>query len=76
MAYVKEWERLAEMLARVMVTGSSRDIFGHRRRGEFEAQFEQFTMDPGSAPQRVFPVHPPDQIAQFAIDPRSSCAGP
>ncbi len=54
-------------------TPSTHHVSGHRRLGEFEPQLEQFTMDPRSPPQWVFPVHPSDQITQFAIDPRSSC---
>ena len=30
-------------------------------------------MNPGCAPQRVFPTHPPDQIAQATINPRPPC---
>ena len=38
--------------------------------GELEPQLEQFTMDAGSAPQRVLFAHSSDQIAQVAIYPR------
>jgi len=36
--------------------------------GNFEAEHQKLAMDPGSAPQRVFPAHPLDQIPQAAID--------
>ena len=41
--------------------------------GELEPQLEQFTMDAGSAPQRVLFAHSSDQIAQVAIYPRPPC---
>src|SRR5271157_2653959 len=53
---------------------SSDRVLRHRRLGEFEAKLKQFTMDAGSAPQRVFPAHSSDQIAELAINPRPPCS--
>ena len=30
-------------------------------------------MDPGRAPQRIFPAHSPDQITQASVNPRPPC---
>jgi len=39
-----------------------------------DAEFEKFTMDPGSAPERIGEAHFSDQLANFERDPWS--AGP
>jgi hypothetical protein len=36
-------------------------------------EHQQLAMDPGCAPQRVFLVHPSDEIAQLTIDLRPPC---
>jgi hypothetical protein len=51
----------------------SRHIFRDCRLGNFEPEHQQLAMDPGCAPQRIFPTHPPDQIAQATINPRPPC---
>jgi len=43
-------------------------VFRDRRLGDLEAKHQKLAMDPGCAPQRVFPAHPPDQITQATID--------
>jgi hypothetical protein len=40
---------------------------------ELEAEHQQFAMDPGSSPPRVFLAHPSDKVTQALIDPCSSC---
>ena len=47
-----------------------RHIFRYCRLGDFEPEHQQFAMDPGSAPQWVFPAHPLDQITQATINLR------
>src|SRR5215471_6616851 len=47
-------------------------VFGHTGLADGDAQFEQLTMDVGRAPERVVAAHLPDQIADFAGDPRST----
>src|SRR5437667_3696090 len=42
----------------------------NRGLGHIDAQFEQFPMDLGSAPQRVLKTHSSDQVAQLFADPR------
>src|ERR1700730_8678817 len=44
----------------------------NRGLGNLDAQFEQLTMDPGSAPERVLKAHSSDQIAHLLVDPRST----
>jgi hypothetical protein len=41
--------------------------------GHLKAKHQKLAMDPGCAPQRVFPAHPPDQITQATIDLRPPC---
>src|SRR5271165_5853446 len=52
---------------------SADHVLRHRRPGELKPKLEQFTMDAGSAPQRVLSAHPSDQITQLAINPRPPC---
>jgi hypothetical protein len=52
---------------------ASDHVLRDRGLGELEPQLEQFTMDAGSAPQRVLFAHSSDQIAQVAIYPRPPC---
>jgi len=40
--------------------------------GDLEPKLQEFTMDAGSAPQRVLLAHSLDEFAQFLLDPRSS----
>jgi hypothetical protein len=49
---------------------ASHHVRRDRGLGELEPQLEQFTMNAGSAPQRVLFAHSSDQIAQVAIYPR------
>jgi hypothetical protein len=46
----------------------SRHVLRNRQLGHLKAQHQQIAMDPGRAPQRVFPAHPLGQITQAAID--------
>src|ERR1035437_977141 len=48
-------------------------VFRDRRLGHLKAKHQKLAMDPGCAPQRVFPAHPPNQITQASIDPRPPC---
>ena len=50
---------------------TSRHIFRDRRLGNLEAKHQKLAMDPGRAPQPVFPAHPLDEITQAAIDLRA-----
>jgi hypothetical protein len=55
-------------------------VLGHRyvdrNRGlrDIDAQFEQLTVDLGSAPERVLKTHPSDQVAHLFADPWSATA--
>jgi hypothetical protein len=51
----------------------SRHIFRDRRLGNLEAKHQKLAMDPGRAPQPVFPAHPLDEITQAPIDLRPPC---
>ena len=44
----------------------SHHVLGHAGLTDLDAQFEQFPMDMGCTPQRVFAAHFADQIADFA----------
>ena len=46
----------------------SHHVFGDRRLGDFEAEHQQFAMDPGRTPERILVAHPSDEIAQLTID--------
>ena len=48
-------------------------VFGDRRLGHLKAKHQQFAMDPGRAPLRVFLAHPLDEITQPTIDLRPPC---
>src|SRR5271170_3510248 len=39
------------------------------RFSDLDSKHQQFTMNPGCAPQRVLTVHPPDQRSNFGINP-------
>ena len=45
-------------------------VDGNRGLGDRDAEFEQFAVNLGSAPQRVLKVHSSDQLAHLAGDPR------
>ena len=49
-------------------------VFGDRGLTNFDAELEEFTMDPGSAPQRVGEAHGADQLADFERHLRSAAA--
>ena len=48
-------------------------VFRDRRLGDLEAKHQKLAMDPGCAPQRVFPAYPPDQITQATINVQPPC---
>src|SRR5436190_23454991 len=48
-------------------------VFGDRRLGDRKAKHQEFAMDPGRAPQRVFLAHPLNEITQATIDLRAPC---
>src|SRR5262249_16014529 len=45
-------------------------VDGNRGLGDRDAEFEQFAVDLGRAPQRVLKTHSSDQVAHFLGDPR------
>jgi hypothetical protein len=51
----------------------SHHVFRDRRLGDLKAKHQKLAMDPGCAPQWVFPAHPLDEITQAAIDLRPPC---
>jgi hypothetical protein len=38
--------------------------------GDLKPELEEFSVDARRAPKRIFDAHPPDQRAQFRLDPR------
>src|SRR5437588_7485461 len=48
-------------------------VFGDRRLGDLKAKHQEFAMDPGCAPLRVFLAHPLNEITQATIDLRAPC---
>src|SRR6478672_7782784 len=46
-------------------------VFGDARLRDLKPQLEQFAVDAGRAPKRIFGAHPPDQYAQLRVDLRS-----
>ena len=51
-------------------------VFGDRGLTDVNAELEEFSMDPGSAPQRVGQAHVTDQMANFERHLRSAAAMP
>src|SRR6516162_2227850 len=47
-------------------------VNGNRRLGDRDAEFEQFAVNLGGAPQRVLKTHSSDQVAHLSGDPRSA----
>ena len=47
--------------ALIGIRGTADYIFGHGRLTYLEAELEDFSVDAGRAPQRIFRAHPPDQ---------------
>ena len=47
-------------------------VLGDARLRDFKPELEQFAVDAWRAPKRIFDAHPPDQLAQFRVDLRSS----
>src|SRR5262249_40040430 len=45
-------------------------VDGNRRLRDRDAEFEQFAVNPGRAPQRVLKTHSSDQVAHLFGDPR------
>src|SRR6516162_5714347 len=45
-------------------------VDGNRRLGDRDAEFEQFAVNLGGAPQRVLKTHSSDQVAHLSGDPR------
>jgi hypothetical protein len=62
---------LSSLRRRILTT---HHVFRDRRLGDLEAKHQQLAMDPGCAPQRVFPAHLPDQ--NHAGHDRSAAALP
>ena len=52
-----------------------RHVFRNRGLGDIKAQSEQFAMDPGRSPQRVFKAHSSNEVAHLLADPRSAPKG-
>jgi hypothetical protein len=52
---------------------TSHHVFRDRRLGDREPEHQELAMDPGCAPQRVFPTHPLDQITQATINLGTPC---
>src|SRR5438094_9268688 len=48
-------------------------VFGDCRLGDLKAKHQEFAMDPGRAPLRVFLAHPSNEITQATIDLRAPC---
>ena len=57
-------------------SGSTAEIFGHRRFGEVEAEFEQFPMDAWGTPERIGAAHLADEITEIGRDRRTAHAAP
>ena len=51
----------------------SHQVFRDSRLGNFEPEHQKLAMDPGCAPQWVFPAHSLDQITQATINLRPPC---
>ena len=64
-------ERLPALRGR---SPAPRHIFGDRRLANVDPKFEQFAMDPRSAPQWIGQAHIADQLADFQRHPRSAAA--
>ena len=47
-------------------------VLGNRRLGQVNAELEQLAVNPGSAPQRVGPRHPANQISDLGVNHRST----
>ena len=43
-------------------------VLGDRRLGQIDAEFQELAVNPGSAPQRVGPRHPANQISDLGVD--------
>ena len=43
-------------------------IFRDSRLSDVESEFQEFTMDPGYAPERIFVSHMPDKRPYFSVD--------
>jgi len=52
---------------------TSHHVFGDCRLGNFKPEHQEFAMNSGRAPQRVFLTHPLDGITQATIDLRPPC---
>ena len=61
----------AEQSKNLVHAGAHSDhVLGNARLGDFKSKLEQFAVDAGRAPQRVFIAHLPDQGAQLHADLR------
>jgi hypothetical protein len=47
-------------------------VLGDARLCDLKPELEQFAVDAGRAPKRIFDADPPDQHAQFGVDLRSA----
>ena len=50
-------------------------MYGDRGLTNIDAELEEFSMDPGSSPQRVGQAHVADQLADFELNLRSATTG-
>jgi hypothetical protein len=77
-AHIDSGDRLSVILQKSLPSLRQRiltthHLFRDRRLGDLKAKHQKLAMDPGCAPQRVFPAHPPNQITQTAINLRPPC---
>src|SRR5215831_21001313 len=61
-------EKSEPALARIRRRGPWRQVAGDRGLGDFESQFQQLAVDPGSTPSRILLRHRPDQMAKLSSD--------
>src|SRR5262245_55670592 len=50
-----------------------RHVFRDGGLGDLEPQHQQFAVDPGRSPDRVFPAHLPNEVSQATIDSWAPC---
>src|SRR5450759_5338460 len=77
-AHIDSGDRLSVILQKSLPSLRRRiltthHVFRDRRLSDLKAKHQKLAMDPGCAPQRVFPAHSPDPITQAAIDLRPPC---
>src|ERR1035437_3484617 len=77
-AHIDSGDRLSVILQKSLPSLRRRILTTHHvfrdcRLGDLKAKHQKLAMDPGCAPQRVLPAHPPDQITQATIDLGTPC---